>query len=153
MAERSGRRGLGTKPLLSVQEAPVLLDMDRSTAYRAIRRGAFPVPVHVIGGRQRIPRQAVERLVEGGARDPSPSTEQAVQEQLLDHCPSCGYPAVGTGQRNCSARRGSLRARTLGPGAARYGHRAGTSTLTSPHPTKVRARAPPWEEEDYQIIV
>jgi excisionase family DNA binding protein len=57
--------GLGTKPLLSVEEAAVLLGETRSTLYRALAAGTLPLPVYVIGARRRIPRRAVERLVAG----------------------------------------------------------------------------------------
>lgn len=56
---------LGRKPLLSIEEAAVLLGETRSTLYRAIKQPDFPLPVHRIGKRLRIPRRAVERLVAG----------------------------------------------------------------------------------------
>lgn len=67
---RGGRRttqveNLACKPLLSIEEAAVLLGETRSTLYRAIKGSDFPLPVHRIGKRLRIPRRAVERLVEG----------------------------------------------------------------------------------------
>ncbi len=52
------------KPLLSIEEAANLLGESRSTLYRAIASGRFPLPVYAIGGRMRIPRRAVERLIE-----------------------------------------------------------------------------------------
>jgi excisionase family DNA binding protein len=53
------------RPLLSVEEASVLLGVTRSTLYRAIKAGTFPLPVFQIGRRVRIPRRSVERLVAG----------------------------------------------------------------------------------------
>ncbi|MGH9079689.1 MAG: helix-turn-helix domain-containing protein [Acidimicrobiales bacterium] len=54
-----------SKPLLSVEEASVLLGETRSTMYRAVKAGTLPLPVILIGSRIRIPRAAVERLIEG----------------------------------------------------------------------------------------
>ena len=53
------------KPLLSVEEATVLLGETRSTLYRAIKAGNFPLPIFKIGQRIRIPRRSVERLLAG----------------------------------------------------------------------------------------
>ena len=53
------------KPLLSVEEAAVLLGETRSTLYRAIKAGDFPLPIFKIGRRIRIPRRSVERLLAG----------------------------------------------------------------------------------------
>jgi excisionase family DNA binding protein len=63
---------MGTNPnnksprsLLSVEEASVLLGVTRSTLYRAIKAGTFPLPVFRIGQRTRIPRRSVDRLIAG----------------------------------------------------------------------------------------
>ena len=56
---------LARKPLLSIEEAAILLGETRSTLYRAVKQPDFPLPVHRIGKRLRIPRRAVERLIEG----------------------------------------------------------------------------------------
>ncbi|MGO8873272.1 MAG: helix-turn-helix domain-containing protein [Acidimicrobiales bacterium] len=53
------------KPLLSVEEAAVLLGETRSTLYRAIKAGTFPLPTFRIAQRIRIPRRSVERLLAG----------------------------------------------------------------------------------------
>jgi excisionase family DNA binding protein len=53
------------KPLLSVEEAAVLLGETRSTLYRAIKAGTFPLPIFRIGQRIRIPRRSVERVLAG----------------------------------------------------------------------------------------
>ncbi len=53
------------KPLLSVEEAAILLGETRSTLYRAIKDGNFPIPVHRIGSRIRIPRRSIERFLAG----------------------------------------------------------------------------------------
>ena len=54
-----------SKPLVSVEEAAVLLGETRSTLYRAIKDGNFPIPVHRIGSRIRIPRRSIERFLAG----------------------------------------------------------------------------------------
>lgn len=58
-------QSLGRKPLLSIEETAILLGETRSTLYRAVKQPDFPLPVHRIGKRLRIPRRAVERLVDG----------------------------------------------------------------------------------------
>lgn len=50
------------KPLLSIEETAILLGETRSTLYRAVKQPDFPLLVHRIGKRLRIPRRAVERL-------------------------------------------------------------------------------------------
>ncbi len=64
---RAARRhnNLASKPLLSVEEAATLLGYSRATLYRAISKGNLPLPLYKISGCWRIPRRAVERLVEG----------------------------------------------------------------------------------------
>lgn len=60
---RTGRAG--PRALLNVEEAAELLGVTRDTIYRAIKAKTLPVPVYVIGKRMRIPRRAIERLLEG----------------------------------------------------------------------------------------
>jgi len=50
--------------LLSIEETAVLLGETRSTLYRALKAGTFPLPVFRIGSRIRIPRRSVERLID-----------------------------------------------------------------------------------------
>ena len=57
--------GLGTKALVSIDEAAILIGISRSTAYRAIATNSFPVPIIRVGGRWRISRQALRRLLDG----------------------------------------------------------------------------------------
>ena len=45
-----------TRAFLSVQEVAALLGEHRSTCYRSIERGDFPIPVVTINGRLRVPR-------------------------------------------------------------------------------------------------
>jgi predicted DNA-binding transcriptional regulator AlpA len=54
-----------SKPLLSVEETAVLLGESRSSVYRSIERGDFPLPVFKLNGRLRVSRRAVERLMDG----------------------------------------------------------------------------------------
>jgi excisionase family DNA binding protein len=64
-------------PLLSVEETAVLLGETRSTLYRALKAGTFPLPVFRIGGRVRIPRRAVERLIDGDPEGSIPPPRSA----------------------------------------------------------------------------
>jgi len=59
---RAGRRP--TSPF-GIGKAAVLLGETRSTLYRAIKAGTFPLPIFRIGQRIRIPRRSVERLLDG----------------------------------------------------------------------------------------
>jgi predicted DNA-binding transcriptional regulator AlpA len=54
-----------SKPLLSVEETAILLGESRSSVYRSIERGDFPLPVFKLNGRLRVSRRAVERLMDG----------------------------------------------------------------------------------------
>jgi excisionase family DNA binding protein len=66
------------KPLLSVEETAILLGETRSTLYRALKKGTLPLPVFQIGSRIRIPRRAVERLIDGlDPERPPPSPRSA----------------------------------------------------------------------------
>lgn len=65
MSKSGTKKELGSKSLLSVDEAAILLETTRSTVYRAISNGTFPLPVIRLGGRLRIPRAAVDRLLAG----------------------------------------------------------------------------------------
>jgi excisionase family DNA binding protein len=56
----------------------MLLGETRSTLYRALKAGTFPLPFFRIGSRIRIPRRTVERLIEGLEPElPSPSPRSA----------------------------------------------------------------------------
>lgn len=61
----SATTSLARKPLLSVEEVAILLGQSRSSVYRSIQRGDLPLPTFRLNGRLRIPRRAVERLLEG----------------------------------------------------------------------------------------
>lgn len=52
-----------TRPVLTAEEAFAQLGIERSTGYRAIRDGTFPVPVIRIGKTIRVPAAALRRLL------------------------------------------------------------------------------------------
>ena len=53
------------KPLITVNEAAIMLGMSGSTLYRSIERGDFPVQVYSINGIRRIPRVAILKMIAG----------------------------------------------------------------------------------------
>ena len=65
------------RPLLSVEETAILLGETRSTPYRALKAGTLPLPVFRIGSDFRIPRRAVERLIEGLDPEELPPSSQS----------------------------------------------------------------------------
>ena len=84
------RTTAGAKPLLSVSEAALLLGMDRSTLYRAIRNGDVEdLPTARVGRRMRIPRRAVERLVAGQVGDSAMKASVPIVP-IMGRCPTCG---------------------------------------------------------------
>ena len=61
------------KSLLSIEEAGEMLGIHRCTLYRSIERGDFPLPLFQINARWRVPRKAVEALIDGStAQVPRP---------------------------------------------------------------------------------
>jgi excisionase family DNA binding protein len=104
------RRSTSAKPLLSVEETAILLGETRSTLYRAIQAGTLPLPVYTIGGRIRIPRRAVERLIDG---IDSPTDEEPRQAGFLDPFDTFDtFEGVSARRRPmCSAARRSSTAR------------------------------------------
>ena len=105
----SQSRDASSRPLLTVSQAAVLLDCDRSTLYKAIDADRFPLPVVRLNRRILIPRVAVERLLgsSDGYRSPGESAAAGTC------CPTCGAgtgpsPAVPSRTRaTCSAARRS----------------------------------------------
>jgi excisionase family DNA binding protein len=69
---------LSHKPLLSVEEVAILLGQSRSSVYRSIERRDLPLPIFKLNGRWRVPRRAVERLLDGDLLVPS-STRQSAE--------------------------------------------------------------------------
>jgi excisionase family DNA binding protein len=65
------------RAVISAEEAFKLLGIDRTTGYRAIRDGTFPLPVVRVGRLIRVPTVAVLRLLQlDGAVSPSTETRQ-----------------------------------------------------------------------------
>jgi hypothetical protein len=56
------------RPVVSAEEAFRELGIDRTTGYRAIREGSFPVEVIRIGRAIRVPTISLRRLLFGGDR-------------------------------------------------------------------------------------
>lgn len=95
--------GLGTKALISIDEAAILIGISRSTAYRAIATDSFPVPIIRVGGRWRVSREALRRLIDGeeptlaigndrsAARNESYVLTPSQPPSETETCPACGY--------------------------------------------------------------
>ncbi|MGZ6609008.1 MAG: helix-turn-helix transcriptional regulator [Solirubrobacteraceae bacterium] len=60
------------RPVISAEEAFAALGIDRSTGYRAIRDGTFPLPVIRVGRVIRVPTIALGQLL---ASEPPASTD------------------------------------------------------------------------------
>jgi len=88
MSPGSSRRDQAPKPLLSVDQASILLGESRDSLYRSIKRGDLPLPVYRINGRIRIPRRAVPRLLDGlppvGTEEPVTTEAQGRQVDLRE---------------------------------------------------------------------
>lgn len=52
-----------TRPVLTAEEAFAELGIDRSTGYKSIRDGTFPVPIIRVGRIIRVPTAALRRLL------------------------------------------------------------------------------------------
>jgi excisionase family DNA binding protein len=78
------------RAFLSIEETSVLLGISRATVYRSVQRGDFPIPVVQLNGRLRVPRLAVERLMNGTA--PASQSDVPDRSSLLPSglCPTCG---------------------------------------------------------------
>jgi predicted DNA-binding transcriptional regulator AlpA len=63
-ARRFGRFIILNHPVVSAEEAFQLLCIDRTTGYKAIRDGTFPLPVVRIGRVIRIPTAALVQLLD-----------------------------------------------------------------------------------------
>jgi predicted DNA-binding transcriptional regulator AlpA len=59
-----------TSPL-SVREVAAMLGRSHSSLYRSIGKGRFPLPIITIGSCWRVPRRAVELLIDGEVTPPS----------------------------------------------------------------------------------
>lgn len=61
------------RPVMTAEEAFTELGIDRSTGYKAIRDGTFPVPVLRIGRIIRVPTVALRRVLQLDPTSTSPS--------------------------------------------------------------------------------
>lgn len=91
-----------TKPLLSIEETAILLGETRSTLYRAVQAGSLPLPVYTIGRRLRIPRRAVERLLNGDP--PLPNEDQQDQAGCDDKSPRRSRPTCSAARRSSATK-------------------------------------------------
>jgi predicted DNA-binding transcriptional regulator AlpA len=80
----NGRRSRTSapKPLLSVEETAILLGESRSSVYKSIERGDFPLPVFKLNGRLRLSRRAVERFIEGDYPFTAPVVAGSLQPSI-----------------------------------------------------------------------
>ena len=60
------------RPVLSAEEAFRELGIDRTTGYRAIRDGSFPIAVIRIGRAIRVPTIGLRRVLQLDAASPPP---------------------------------------------------------------------------------
>jgi excisionase family DNA binding protein len=97
-----------SKPFLSVVEAAALLGESKSTIYRSIAREDFPIPVVMINGRLRIPRKALDGLVDGYS---TVASEPAIAQAAPPTPSSCTRPSAASpasrSPRYSAARRSS----------------------------------------------
>jgi excisionase family DNA binding protein len=59
-----------TRACITADEAFAVLGIDRTTGYRAIKDGTFPVPVIRVGRLIRVPTAALRRLLDGDPENP-----------------------------------------------------------------------------------
>ncbi|HTR71747.1 MAG TPA: helix-turn-helix domain-containing protein [Mycobacteriales bacterium] len=69
--------------LMTVAEVAVLLRMGTSTAYAAIKRGAFPVPVLRVGGRMLVSRYQLAGWLGVSSHDVATETADTVPSAEL----------------------------------------------------------------------
>jgi predicted DNA-binding transcriptional regulator AlpA len=67
------------RPVLTAEEAFAELGIDRSTGYKAIREGTFPVPVIRIGRVIRVPTESLRRVLQ--LDDPKPARRSDARDQ------------------------------------------------------------------------
>ncbi len=101
-------QNLGIKPLLSIEEAAVLLGVARSTLYRGAKANRLPFPVYVIGSRLRVPRRSIERLIEGLDPLARETDGSDYEEDASDSSPvGSGFEAPSKRRPKCCAARRS----------------------------------------------
>jgi excisionase family DNA binding protein len=109
---RSSRAAWTARAFLSIEETAVLLGISRATLYRSVHRGDFPMPVVRLNGRMRVPRRAVERLMEGTVSPTlsQPGASGGGTPSASDVCPTCGTASTTSPPKRtpmCSAARRS----------------------------------------------
>jgi predicted site-specific integrase-resolvase len=65
------------RPVISADEAFAVLGIDRTTGYRAIRDGTFPLPVIRVGRVFRIPTVPLVRMLTGDDAPPNAERRSA----------------------------------------------------------------------------
>ncbi len=98
-------RPVNAPALLSISQAARLLGVGRSTLYEGIRVGTSVVPVVRVGKQWRVPRAAVERLLEGRlpGYEASATPPAAPSARPSECCRSCGALVTARAARTCSA--------------------------------------------------
>lgn len=73
----SPTNSIATPGCLSAEETFRQLGIDRTTGYRAIKAGTFPLPVIRVGRLIKVPAAALQRLLadEGNGYDPSQESD------------------------------------------------------------------------------
>lgn len=88
---------------VSADEAFAELGIDRTTGYRAIREGTFPIPVIRIGRLIRVPTLALRRLLDGAPLVDDEHSYDRAQPAVL------GFDPNATATRPASDPREALR--------------------------------------------
>lgn len=70
------------RPCISADEAFVELGIDRTTGYRAIKEGTFPIPVIRVGRLIRIPTAALRQLLATGVPPSGAPTYDVTQLEV-----------------------------------------------------------------------
>jgi excisionase family DNA binding protein len=110
---RPPRRRVGSAaPLLSIAEVANLLGVHRSTLYRTIARSKLPLPIVRIGATMRIPRAAINRMLDTELPKSVPSPLDALPTSSVVsgpacRCHACGSPLTESRRPTCSAARRS----------------------------------------------
>jgi predicted DNA-binding transcriptional regulator AlpA len=96
------RAGLPTRSLLSISEVALIIGEERSTLYRSIKRGDFPLPVVTINGRMRVARRALERLLDGSSDSPTATDQSADRASYEGSSASRSRPMCTAARRSSS---------------------------------------------------
>ena len=77
-----------TRACITADEAFAELGIDRTTGYRAIKDGTFPVPVIRVGRLIRVPTAALRRLLDADDDLENPTVTDQYDDCLLYTSPS-----------------------------------------------------------------